>query len=155
MLSGCGEEGGGGGAAFKTTLALKNSSGGVSTVFNSAEPVTMELSVTNLKDSPQTITMGSTNTSEFVVAREGETGAIWYSSYGKGFLGVIVKWELVAGETITNSVTWDQTDIIANATVGLGNYVAQGFLHTTPGVHDTSISAEAETRSAPVSFTIK
>ena len=150
IIAGCGdaEE-----RRFRTTLALINSSGGVSTVFNSAEPITMELSVTNLRNSPQTLSLSSPQTYEFIVARKGETELLWWWSNGKGFAAVIVDLYFTDGETKSWQEIWDQTDF-TNTPVGIGNYAAQGFMWTVQEVGNLS-TAETGTRSAPVSFTIK
>ena len=147
---------GGGGdrePVFKTTLALLNSGSGVSTVFNSTEPITLELSITNLWNSEQTLSLSSPQTYEFIVARKGETQPLWYWSHDKGFPTVMVDLIFEPGETKSWQEIWDQTDF-TNTPVGIGNYAAQGFMWTVQEVGNLS-TAETGTRSAPVSFTIK
>jgi hypothetical protein len=140
---------------FKTTLKLMDQGGNEKNQFSPAEPVTLELSITNVTDSPRTLTLATPQTYEFIVAPSGTTQSVWRWSYNKGFVQVIVELSFAAGETKTYRETWNQTNDAGSA-VATGDYVAQGFMWTTPLKPSwDAIGAETDTRSAPVTFLIQ
>lgn len=155
-LTGCGDGIDAEAMPFSTALAILNSGGEATAVFNSSEPVTMELSITNLTNTPQTLRLSSPQTYEFIVSRDGEADTLWYWSSGKAFAAVIVDLELEGEETMTWQETWDQVDL-SNTPVGPGDYVAQGFIWTwiNGEASRQGISDETPLRSAPESFTIE
>ncbi len=148
-FSGCGVH-----PSFKTTLVVKDQSGNVKTQFTTGEPIFFELSITNITDVPMTLTLASPQIYEFLVAPAGETQPVWHWSSDKVFPAVIVELSFAAGETKTYLVVWDQINDAGRA-VTPGDYVAQGFMWTVQEAKIDVISAETETRSAPVSFSIQ
>lgn len=139
---------------FKTTLKVKDQSGNVKTQFTTGELITFELSITNITGVPMTLTLASPQTYEFLVAPAGETQPVWHWSSNKVFPAVIEELSLAAGETKTYREAWDQMNDAGSA-VTAGDYVAQGFMWTMQEANIDAISAETETRSAPVRFSIQ
>ena len=127
-LVGCGEPGP---RTFQTTLLIKDSSGIEKSEFAGGEPITFVLTVTNLTNTPVTITQPSPQVYDFVVADSYGSNTKWNWSDGMGFACVITYLEFSAGETKTYEVTWDQmiNDIFdLGEPVPPGNYRAYGYV---------------------------
>lgn len=136
---------------FETTLTLKNSTDQIATVFLSGDPIMLELSIRNLTDAFQVLTIPS-HSFDFLVLRGTPLSLIWQWSNGQPFPQVVTAMLFAPRETKIFSAVWNQTD--NNGTpVGTGNFVAQGFVATLSELHNQGLEA-TETRSPLVSFSI-
>lgn len=151
-LAGCGSDGES--ASFQTALRLMDQSGNEKVVFAAAEPVVLELSITNTTNTPRMLTAASPQIYEFIVAPAGDTQPVWHWSFDQTFPGVIAELSFAAGETKTYRETWDQISDAVSA-VGAGDYVAQGYVWTAEEAAVDAVSVQTETRSAPVSLSIQ
>lgn len=153
LLVGCDDSGN---LFFETTLTLLNSAGQEITVFTSEESITLQLSIRNLTDSPQTLTLPSSQQYDFLIWKVLQNNTvliIWRWSNEKGFLPMITELSLAPGEVKTFSETWNQTQNDGTS-AGTGGFIAQGFIATSSEILNWSIDAPTQTRSPAVSFTI-
>ena len=151
---------GGGGdrePVFKTTLALKNSTGAVSHVYNTGEPVTLELTVRNITDESRTVSIPQ-SLADFLILDEGAGNVLWQATLHSGPVPAWVKERVTEltfgpGESRVYNTVWTQVDN-ANTPVDIGNYLAQGYLGTPAELKSTSY-APTETRSPLTGFAIR
>ncbi len=127
LVQGCSDNGNG--TVFETTFNLRNASGQDLTRFANGEPITFVLSVTNLTDTSQRITLPSSQQYDFLVLQGHRGPILWQWSHGKGFLTVITELQFAPHETKTFSEIWDQKNNNGDP-VGPGNLEAEGFFLT-------------------------
>jgi len=137
--------------SFQTSLTLKDAAGVVKTDFSVAEPMTFELTVSNLANSTRILVLPSSQRFEFLVGRD--SGIIWNWSHDKGFLMVITELSFGPLETKTFSAVWNQTDN-SGAQIQAGTYQAQGFVAGQETIN-LDLSPESPTRSPVSTFTIR
>ncbi len=113
-------------AVFDASTVARDAAGCPCGTFADAEPVTFEITVTNRTAAMQTLTFTSSQTSDFIVYRDGGNEHVWRWSDGKAFLQVVSSIELAPGESFTASVDWDQLDGDGSP-VGPGDYEVQAF----------------------------
>src|SRR5213080_1992813 len=77
-IVGC-DDGGGGSATFGVTLVLKDASGQPASSFASGQTITLELSVTNLTNLPQTISFPTSQQYDFLVLNHRKNAIVWTS----------------------------------------------------------------------------
>ena len=110
---------------FATTLVIKDATGQFRDTFSPGEQVVFELTITNLRDRTITVTRGSGQIFDFLVAPAGTRDIVWRQSAGFLFAQVIEHDEFAAHETRTYSVNWDQ-DRDDGLPLLPGEYVARG-----------------------------
>jgi hypothetical protein len=87
------------------------------------EPVTISLLTTNISPSPLTLSFSSSCLTDFAVMPG------WDSTVGRLCAAGIVDIALAPGETLTDSIVWNQADN-SGSPVGPGNYSVVGYLNT-------------------------
>jgi hypothetical protein len=138
--------------AFQTSLTLKDANNAVRNEFSAGEDITLEFKVTNLLNSPQTLTLPSSQRYDFIVA--GDPGTLWNWSHDKGFALVITELRFGPLETKVFREVWNQMDK-SGVQVLAGTYQAQGFIATDRETRKLFLTPESGTRSPVVTFTIR
>jgi hypothetical protein len=115
------------GPSFATTLAIRDSSGTPTAIFDRGEPIELVLSVRNRLGTPATVEFPTSRQSDFVVLSRASGDLVWKWSDGKSFTLAPTEIEFAANETKTFSVIWDQTDS-SGQLVPSGDYEARGVL---------------------------
>jgi hypothetical protein len=152
LVAGCGDNSAGA-KVFQTSLEVKDAAGVIKNEFLTGETITLELTITNMSGSPQTLTFTSSQSFDFLVGRD--SGIVWDWAHGKAFLAVITEIKFQPLEVKKIQGVWDQKDN-KGAQVPAGSYQAQGFMATAQEKQNLSSSAEtSETRSPLISFTIR
>ncbi len=111
---------------FSASLVLRDGAGNATAEFDAGEPVTFELTVTNLLSEQQRIVFPDSQTFEFEI-RDPSGQKLWNWAHGQAFLTVLTAVEFAPGESKRFTHTWDQTGNDGRA-VGPGDYDARGFL---------------------------
>jgi len=110
---------------FATTLVIKDATGQFRDTFAPGEQVVFELTVTNLRDRTVTVTRGSGQVFDFLVAPAGTRDIVWLWSTGFSFTQAIEHDVFAAHEARTYSVAWNQ-DRDDGLPLLPGEYVARG-----------------------------
>jgi hypothetical protein len=121
------------GPTFSVTLALKDSSGRVTSRFSRGELITFELSVLNRTSAPirlQLPTMGGNQ--DFQVFEPGATESEWDWVANKSFPAVVTEVIFEAGGTQVFTGTWDQVKL-DGAMLQAGTHEAFGRFFPIPG----------------------
>ena len=140
---------------FQTTLVLKDPSGAVKSEFPQGEMITLELTVTNLTDEPQGLSLPTSQLYEFLVGANQNVSPLWRWSHGKAFLQAVTPLLLSPRETKTFKEVWNQRDD-GGSQVSPGTYRAQGFLAASWELNSPPLSPPVTgTRSPVVIFTIR
>lgn len=107
----------------------------------------MSVSVSNVSDSPVTLTFGG---QEFDLAVFRDRVLVWRWSQGVAFPAVVTTLTLQPGESKTYTATWDQKDLLGQP-VAAGDYALVGAIMplATPGQADLR-----PLRSRPYPFAI-
>ena len=113
---------------FETTLRLYNSKGEETTVFPEGEPITFVLTVRNLTDAPQQITLPCSRLTDFLVLSVGGQ-VLAQESHNTFCLTGITELDFVPNEEKVFTSVWDQNDN-DGFSVGEGYFLAQGFVST-------------------------
>lgn len=154
--TGCGDDGENGVPLFETTLSVQDGSGQAATTFTTGQPISFVLSVKNLTDAPQTITLPTGQGLDVLVLQANQTTVHWRWSYGQGFTQAITYLNFTPGETKTFPVVWGQKDN-GGAQVNPGDFEAQGHVATSEEMQKTFNAnyAASETRSMMMPFVIQ
>lgn len=153
LLGGCGDGNGDHAPAFETTLHLHNTSDEEVAHFASGEPIKFTLSIRNLTDAHQTITLPSAQVYDFLVFRADGGPILYQWSHLKGFAATSTGLHFVPYETKSFSEVWHQKDN-DGILVGSGDYKAIGFIATSENIILGDLEP-AETRSTFVPFSIE
>jgi hypothetical protein len=140
------------GPTFSVTLALKDSSGAVTSRFARGELITFELTVLNRTNATiriQLPTMGGNQ--DFQVFRPGVAEAEWDWLANKTFAAVVTEVTLDAGGTQVFTGTWDQVKL-DGAMLPAGSYAAAGRLFAVQG--QVPALTDDDTRSPRVGFIV-
>ena len=138
--------------AFQTTLKLKDSNDTIRNEFSAGEDITLEITVTNLMNSPRALTLPTGKRYDFIVG--GDSGAVWNWSYYKRFTSAVTELQFGPLEAKTFREVWNQTDN-AGVQVQPGTYQAQCFIAIGREEINLELSPDSQTRSPAVTFTIK
>lgn len=149
VVYGCGEDKDN--PVFQTTLTLKNSTGQTATVFASGDLITLELTIRNLTDVSQTLTIPA-QSFDFLVLQGSPLSIIWQLSNGQVIPGIVTEMHFAPREEKMFSDVWNQTNNDGTP-VGIGDFAAQGFIGTLPELQNQTFEA-TETRSPLVPFSI-
>lgn len=141
----------GDGPTFTTLLALRDSAGTERSRFDRGELITFELTVRNRTAETVTVSLGSTQTSDFFVFRNGANQPAWYWSQDKAFPAVVTPLVFGPNETKVLSVTWNQ-EIPDGTFLPRGSYEARGAIMAV-GVLPTFLS-EHELASTLRAFSV-
>jgi Intracellular proteinase inhibitor len=113
--------------SFLTEIELRNARG-ATTTFALGETVTMVLTVRNLLDTASTVEFPSAQQFDFVVLRPNSDTIVWRWSDDEGpFTQVPSEIEFAAGETLTFTRSWNQTDS-TGARLPAGTFEVRGAL---------------------------
>jgi hypothetical protein len=116
--------GSGNGATFTTTLLLKDSAGNEKTRFEPGELITLELTVRNRTDQPQTVSLATPNVTDYFVFRDNGDDALWNASHDTASATVVTPFTFNANETKVLSITWNQ-EIPGGTFLSRGTYDAR------------------------------
>jgi hypothetical protein len=117
--------GSGDGATFSTTLVLRDSSGTAKSSFDEGELITLELTVRNRTDQPQTVNLATTQATDFFVFRDDEDELLWNAGHGTAAPAVVTPLNFAANETKVVSLAWNQ-EIPDGTFLPPGSYDARG-----------------------------
>jgi hypothetical protein len=119
--------GSGDGPTFTTTLVLRDSAGTEKYRFQRGELITLELTVRNRTDQPQTVSLSTPQVSDFYVFRDDEDEPLWNATHGTASPTVITPLGFAAGETKVIHMTWTQ-EIPDGTFLRRGTYDARGAI---------------------------
>ena len=136
---------------FQTSLVLKDANDAARNEFSAGENITFDLTITNITNTPRSLTLSTSQRYDFIVA--GDPGTLWNWSHDKGFLLMITTMRFGPLETKTFREVWNQADN-SGVQVPAGTYQAQGFIAIGREKFNLELSPESQTRSPAVTFTI-
>jgi hypothetical protein len=117
--------GSGDGPTFSTTLVLRDSAGTAKTSFDEGELITLELTVHNRTDEPQTVNLASTQATDFFVFRDDQDDLLWNAGHGNAAPAVVTPLNFAADETKVVSLTWNQ-EVPDGTFLARGTYDVRG-----------------------------
>jgi hypothetical protein len=138
--------------SFQTALTLKDAAGTAKNEFTIEEPITFELTVSNLANSPRILILPTCQQFDFLVG--GDLGILWNWSHDKGFCQAVIELSFGPLETKKFSIVWDQKDNSA-VQAQAGTYQAQGFVATGEEKVELVLSPGSPARSPITTFTIR
>jgi hypothetical protein len=111
---------------LSVTLVLKDKFGNPENTFVQGDPVSLELSITNNNQEPETLTSGCSLTIDFTVS-EIDGPELWRLSHNLGCFAIVTNLTLAPGETNTEKFDWDQTADYGLGSIPPGGYVVAGW----------------------------
>ncbi len=117
----------GDGPTFSTTLVLRDSAGTAKASFGEGELITLELTVRNRTNEPQTVNLASTQATDFFLFRDDEDELLWNASHGTATPAVVTPLNFAANETKVVSLTWNQ-EIPDGTFLPRGTYDVRGAI---------------------------
>jgi hypothetical protein len=139
-------------AVFQTSLVLKDAAGAIKNEFSAGEAITFELTISNLTNVTQILTLPHSQTYDFLVGSD--AGILWNWSHDKGFLAFISQLIFAPLETKTFTEVWNQGDN-GGVQIQARVYHAQGFVTIGQETVNLVLSPESPTRSPITTFTVK
>lgn len=107
---------------FGTSLSIEDRMSQAANVFNPGEPITFELTIANTRNSPATLTAGSSCTAVVFEVTDSAQRRRWGSADQIACIQMLQPRTYAALETVRELATWEQRDSVG-AVVAPGAYV--------------------------------